>query len=92
MKRASRRAALTILAACALGGGAAVGLLPSYWLFLATGVLITAVALLSLGLVAGRTGMIALCQMSFAGVGAWTVGYMNIWQVPGGLVLWILIY
>ena len=91
MKRASRRAALTILAACALGGGAAVGLLPSYWLFLATGVLITAVALLSLGLVAGRTGMIALCQMSFAGVGAWTVGYMNIWQVPGGLVLWILI-
>ena len=91
MKRASLRASLALVAALIVGGAAVVGLLPSYWVFLATSVLITGVALQSLGLVAGRTGMIALCQMSFAGVGAWTVGYLNIAEAPGGLSLWILI-
>lgn len=28
--------------------------------------------------------MIALCPMSFASVGAWTVGYLNISGAPGG--------
>ena len=91
MKHASLRSALTIIVAALVAGAAIVGLLPPYWIFLATAVLITAVALLSLGLVTGRTGMIALCQMSFAGVGAWTVGYLNIWNAPGGLPLWILL-
>jgi branched-chain amino acid transport system permease protein len=65
--------------------------LPGYWIYLATAALITAVNLLSLGVVEGRTGMISLCQLSFAGVGAWTVGYLNVAQAPGGLPLWILI-
>ncbi|MCB1512746.1 MAG: branched-chain amino acid ABC transporter ATP-binding protein/permease [Hyphomicrobiaceae bacterium] len=91
MMHASLRSAFTIAISLAAAGGAIVGLLPPYWVFLATAVLITAVALLSLGLVTGRTGMIALCQMSFAGVGAWTVGYLNIWDAPGGLVVWIVI-
>lgn len=91
MKRASIRASLVILAAAIVLGGVIVGLLPSYWVFLATSVLITGVALQSLGLVAGRTGMIALCQMSFAGVGAWTVGYLNLAEAPGGLATWILL-
>jgi branched-chain amino acid transport system permease protein len=91
MKRASLRASLALVAALAVGGAAVVGLLPSYWVFLATSVLITGVALQSLGLVAGRTGMIALCQMSFAGVGAWTVGYLNLAEAPGGLTVWILL-
>ncbi|MGN6536828.1 MAG: ABC transporter permease subunit [Mesorhizobium sp.] len=90
MTRASLRASLALVAALAVGGAAVVGLLPSYWVFLATSVLITGVALQSLGLVAGRTGMIALCQMSFAGVGAWTVGYLNLAEAPGGLTVWIL--
>ena len=91
MKRASIRASLVILAAAIVLGGVIVGLLPSYWVVLATSVLITGVALQSLGLVAGRTGMIALCQMSFAGVGAWTVGYLNLAEAPGGLATWILL-
>lgn len=92
MKRASIRASLLIIVVALVAGGVAyAGLLPSYWVFLATSVLITGVALQSLGLVAGRTGMIALCQMSFAGVGAWTVGYLNIAEAPGGLAAWVLV-
>ncbi|MFC3324604.1 branched-chain amino acid ABC transporter ATP-binding protein/permease [Mesorhizobium cantuariense] len=91
MKRASIRASLIIVIAAIILGGVIAGLLQSYWVFLATSVLITGVALQSLGLVAGRTGMIALCQMSFAGVGAWTVGYLNLAEAPGGLPVWILI-
>ncbi|QND63334.1 branched-chain amino acid ABC transporter ATP-binding protein/permease [Mesorhizobium loti] len=91
MKRASIRASMVVVVAAILLGGIIAGLLPSYWVFLATSVLITGVALQSLGLVAGRTGMIALCQMSFAGVGAWTVGYLNLTEAPGGLAVWIFI-
>lgn len=91
MTRASIRTSLTIIIAAVVLGGVVAGLLPSYWVFLATSVLITGVALQSLGLVAGRTGMIALCQMSFAGVGAWTVGYLNLAEAPGGLATWILL-
>ncbi|QKD02561.1 branched-chain amino acid ABC transporter ATP-binding protein/permease [Mesorhizobium loti] len=91
MKRASLKASLIVIIAAIVLGGVIAGLLPSYWVFLATSVLITGVALQSLGLVAGRTGMIALCQMSFAGVGAWTVGYLNLAEAPGGLAVWILI-
>ena len=91
MKRASLKASLIVIVAAIILGGVIAGLLPSYWVFLATSVLITGVALQSLGLVAGRTGMIALCQMSFAGVGAWTVGYLNLAEAPGGLPVWILI-
>ena len=91
MTRASIRASLLIIVVALVAGVVAyAGLLPSYWVFLATSVLITGVALQSLGLVAGRTGMIALCQMSFAGVGAWTVGYLNIAEAPGGLAAWVL--
>jgi branched-chain amino acid transport system permease protein len=91
MKRASIRASLLIIVVALVAGVVAyAGLLPSYWVFLATSVLITGVALQSLGLVAGRTGMIALCQMSFAGVGAWTVGYLNIAEAPGGFAAWVL--
>lgn len=91
MTRASIRAAMVIALSAIVFGAAVIGLLSSYWVFLLTSVLITGVALQSLGLVAGRTGMIALCQMSFAGVGAWTVGYLNVSGVPGGLALWVLI-
>ena len=91
MKHASLRPALTILVVAAIACAAMVNLLSGYWIFLVTAVFITAIALQSLGLVTGRTGMIALCQMSFAGVGAWTVGYLNVAEFPGGLPLWIVI-
>lgn len=85
------RASTTVVAGSVVAGGVVVGLLPPYWLFLATSLLVWAVALQSLGLVTGRTGMIALCQMSFAGVGAWVVGWLNVSGFPGGLALWTLI-
>lgn len=91
MTRASLRSAMTIALVSLAIGGLAVGVLPGYWIYLATAVLITAVNLLSLGIVEGRTGMISLCQLSFAGVGAWTVGYLNVAGAPGGLALWIVI-
>lgn len=91
MKRANLRPALTVAVATLAVGGVAVGVLPGYWIYLATAVLITAVNLLSLGVVEGRTGMISLCQLSFAGVGAWTVGYLNVAGAPGGLPVWIVI-
>jgi len=90
MTRASLRSAAIVVVALLAIGGVAVGVLPGYWIYLATAVLITAVNLLSLGLVEGRTGMISLCQLSFAGVGAWMVGYLNVAGAPGGLPLWIL--
>lgn len=66
-------------------------LLSSYWIFLLTAVFIIGMSLQSLGLVVGRAGMISLCQMSFAGVGAWTVGYLNVIGFPGGFFVWLLI-
>jgi branched-chain amino acid transport system permease protein len=91
MKRASFRSALAIVVAAIVAGAIVTGVLPGYWTYLATSVLISAVALQSIGLVAGRTGMIALCQMSFAGVGAWTVGYLNVGGAPGNLPVWIIL-
>jgi branched-chain amino acid transport system permease protein len=35
--------------------------------------------------------MISLCQMSFAGVGAWIVAWLNVNDVPGSLLLWVVI-
>jgi branched-chain amino acid transport system permease protein len=72
-------------------GGLAAAMLPGCWIYLATAVLITAVNLLSLGVVEVRTGMISLCQLSFAGVGAWTVGYLNVARAPGCLPIWVQI-
>ncbi len=91
MMRANLHSALVVAIATLAVGGVLIGVLPSYWIYLATAVLITAVSLLSLGVVEGRTGMISLCQLSFAGVGAWTVGYLNVAGAPGGLPLWIVI-
>jgi branched-chain amino acid transport system permease protein len=91
MKPGNLRSAFVIIAAAIVAAVAVIGLLPSYWVFLLTTVLISGVALQSLGLVAGRTGMIALCQMSFAAIGAWTVGYLNIAGAPGGLPVWIIL-
>ncbi|TDD31917.1 branched-chain amino acid ABC transporter ATP-binding protein/permease [Actinomadura sp. KC06] len=62
---------------------------PQYWLFLATSALVSAVALLGLGIV-GRAGMNSLCQLSFAAVGAWTVAQLNVWNAPGTLILWTI--
>jgi branched-chain amino acid transport system permease protein len=91
MRHASfRAAAVTALSLIAIGVLVLL-LLPKYWVFLITAVFIVGTALQSLGLVTGRTGMISLCQMSFAGVGAWVTGWLNVLDAPGGLIVWMLI-
>lgn len=91
MKRDSIIAAVKTAASIAAVGILCLLLLPPYWIFLVTAVFIIGMSLQSLGLVVGRAGMISLCQMSFAGVGAWTVGYLNVIGFPGGLFVWLLI-
>lgn len=91
MKHASVRSSLVIAAVALVAGGLVLGLLSSYWVFLLTAVLISAVALLGLGVVSGGAGMISLSHMSFAGVGAWTVGFLNVAEAPGGLIVWMLV-
>ncbi|NRQ31147.1 branched-chain amino acid ABC transporter ATP-binding protein/permease [Nonomuraea sp. NN258] len=72
---------------CALAYGLAAAL-PAYWVFLAMSAVISGVLLQSLGVVAGQAGMVSLCQMAFAAIGAWTTAQLNVWGVPGGLYLW----
>jgi branched-chain amino acid transport system permease protein len=91
MKRDSYMAASKVTALVIAAGALCLLLLPSYWIFLLTAVFIIGMSLQSLGLVVGRAGMISLCQMSFAGVGAWTVGYLNLIGFPGGFFVWLLI-
>src|SRR5579883_2559693 len=91
MKSASLRAVATIALSALVAASLILGLLPSYWIFLFTSAAIAGVVLQGIGIVAGRTGMISLCQMSFAGVGAWTVAWLSLHEVPGSLFLWILI-
>ncbi len=91
MKRADfRSATLTILIAVA-----ATSLinftLTSYWVFLFTSAVISGIALQGVGLVASGAGMISLCQMSFAAIGAWVVAWLNVRGAPGTLLLWVLL-
>ncbi|NUS01050.1 MAG: branched-chain amino acid ABC transporter ATP-binding protein/permease [Nonomuraea sp.] len=72
----------------ALAYGLAAGL-PAYWVFLAMSAVISGVLLQSLGVVAGQAGMVSLCQMAFAAIGAWTTAQLNVWGVPGGLYVWL---
>lgn len=91
MPHASTRAALSTAISIAVVAALIYFLLPKYWVYIITPVFIVGVTLQSLGLVTGRTGMISLAQMSFAGVGAWVTGYLNVAQFPGGLIVWMII-
>jgi branched-chain amino acid transport system permease protein len=51
----------------------------------------TALVLEGIGIVTNRAGLVALCPMSFAGVGAWIVGYLNLHGAPGDLFVWVLV-
>jgi branched-chain amino acid transport system permease protein len=62
-----------------------------YWTFLLTTGLIAVVVMQSLGVITGRVGVISLCQLSFAMIGAWVVGWCNVKGVPGGFYVWTLI-
>ncbi len=63
--------------------------LPGYLVYLGISAVVIGVALIGLGIVTGTAGMIALCQLTFAAVGAWIVAWLNTAGVPGGLYVWI---
>ncbi|WP_028921408.1 ATP-binding cassette domain-containing protein [Pseudonocardia acaciae] len=77
------------LAAVGVGYGLSVGL-PSYIVYLGTSAIVAAIAILGLGVVTGSAGMIALCQLTFAAVGAWVVSGLNLINAPGGFVGWLV--
>ncbi|WP_018685632.1 ABC transporter permease subunit [Actinokineospora enzanensis] len=60
-------------------------------LFNLTSAGISIVFMQSYGLITGRAGVISLCQLSFAAIGAWVVGWANVNEVPGGLYVWLLL-
>lgn len=77
-------------AAVAVGYALSVGL-EGYFVYLGMSVVVAAIALLGLGVVTGSAGMISLCQLTFAAVGAWVVSALNKADAPGGFVVWLLL-
>jgi len=62
-------AALLVIVPIVLGG---------FDTFVATNALITAVAVMGLGVVTGRAGMISLCQVAFMAIGAWVLLWLQL--------------
>lgn len=80
----------------ALGGCAVLlvvlGLtLPVYWVFLLSTVAISALIARSVGLVTNQTGLVTLCQMSFAAIGGWVVSWMALAWPELSFLLLVLI-
>src|SRR5699024_2711529 len=63
----------------------------SYWLFILTSGVVAIPIMQSLGVITGRVGVMSLCQLSFAMIGAWSVGWANVMDVPGGFLVWMLL-
>ncbi|NUT90462.1 MAG: ATP-binding cassette domain-containing protein, partial [Saccharothrix sp.] len=63
----------------------------SYLVFVLTGAAVSTVFMQSYGLITGRAGVISLCQLSFAAIGAWVVGWANVAHVPGGFAVWLVL-
>lgn len=61
---------------------AAVETMPLYFVYLCTTGVITAIIVRSLGLLTGQAGLISLCHMTFAAIGAWVSCWLGI-HAPG---------
>lgn len=80
-----------LVAAVAIGLGSVLSTsLSGYFVFLGVSAITAAIAILGLGVVTGSAGMIALCQMTFAAIGAWVVAGLNLINAPGGFTVWLL--
>ncbi|MFK0073333.1 branched-chain amino acid ABC transporter ATP-binding protein/permease [Arthrobacter woluwensis] len=80
-----------LVAAAAIGLGSVLSTaLSGYFVFLGVSAITAAIAILGLGVVTGSAGMIALCQMTFAAIGAWVVAGLNLINAPGGFTVWLL--
>ncbi|MEV8638504.1 ATP-binding cassette domain-containing protein [Streptosporangium sp. NPDC051023] len=66
-------------------------LLPSYWVYLAITAVVSSVIMQSYGVIVGRAGVMSLCQMSFAAIGAWVVLRLNLADAPGGFIVWLVL-
>ncbi|MFD4960707.1 ATP-binding cassette domain-containing protein [Microbacterium sp. NPDC058389] len=64
--------------------------LSGYFVFLAVSAVTAATAILGLGIITGSAGMIALCQLTFAAVGAWIVAGLSYIDAPGGFAVWLV--
>ena len=91
MKHAKLPAGLVTIVVAVAATGLINFLLTSYWVFMCTSAVIAAIALQGVGLVASRAGMISLCQMSFAAIGAWVVAWLNVSGAPGTLLVWVVV-
>ncbi|MEV4097572.1 branched-chain amino acid ABC transporter ATP-binding protein/permease [Streptosporangium saharense] len=65
--------------------------LPPYWVYLAITAVVSSVIMQSYGVIVGRAGVMSLCQMSFAAIGAWVVLRLNLSDAPGGFIVWLVI-
>ena len=76
MRRAERHPLAPIVA---LGAVTALALLlPTYWVYLLSAAGIGALIARGIGLVTQQTGIILLCQMSFAAIGGWAVSWLSL--------------
>lgn len=78
------------VAAVATGYALSIGL-SGYAVYLAISVVTSSIAIMGLGIVTGSAGMIALCQLTFAAVGAWIVAWLNVSDAPGGFAVWLVL-
>lgn len=77
-----------------VGLGIGVGFsqgLSNYAVYLGVTVIVSIIAILGLGVVTGSAGMIALCQLTFAAIGAWVVSGLNMIGAPGGYIVWLIL-
>lgn len=81
---------LVAIAAVVAGYLLSIGL-SGYFVFLAVTAITAAIAILGLGVVTGSAGMIALCQLTFAAIGAWIVSLLNVMEFPGGFTVWLIL-
>ncbi|WP_084266009.1 branched-chain amino acid ABC transporter ATP-binding protein/permease [Actinomadura macra] len=77
---------LAVLACVALPA-----VLSPYWIYLAISAVVSAVIMQSFGVIVGRVGIMSLCQMSFAAIGAWVVLRLNVADAPGGFFVWLVL-
>jgi branched-chain amino acid transport system permease protein len=78
-------------AAIAVGVPLLVESFSDYYVTLCIQATITAIALLSVGIVTDRAGLLSVCPLSFAAIGAWAVGLFNEHGWPGGFLLWLVL-
>ncbi|MBL3700987.1 ABC transporter permease subunit [Leucobacter luti] len=89
--RKARALAPVVVAVLALAIGWALSVgLSGYVVYLAVSMVTATIAVLGLGVVTGSAGIIALCQLTFAAIGAWVVAWLNVNDAPGGFAVWLV--